>query len=622
MDCECPLFSGKEIMEENRDELKQNQEMRRGRSRRMMTEPKTKKNLRKFIAAAAVLVVLGAAGGTGYYFTESGKYETSFFPNTVVNGIDVSGKSVDEAKAEIEKGLLNYTLTVAARETEDEAITREEIGLHTEFDGSLEKLLEEQEPGQWIRHIRSVSSHQIDTMLVYDEEKLSERIRALKCMDKTNMREPENAAISEYDAANKCYTILPAKQGTELIGENVKQAVKNAVEGLAENIDLDAEGCYTKPSVEESDESLLAALSEMNRYVSASVTYTFGDENEILDGSVIHTWLGMEGSRPVLDESLAASYVKELAGKRDTAYREKTLKTSYGPVVTITKGNYGWRIDQKKETEELLAIVRAGEQKTREPEYLQKAASHGANDYGDTYVEINLTAQHIYFYKDGKLLVESDFVSGNEARGWATPAGAYPLTYKQRNAVLRGVGYATPVSYWMPFNGGIGLHDASWRGSFGGSIYKTGGSHGCINLPPKTAKTIFENIKAGDPVLCYHLSGTESKKSSRAESTKQEPTTAAPETTAPTETPQTTAPAETVPETKPDKPASGAVGPGAENIPTETSPQETPASPIETRPVGPGASAPSGGDKEGIGPGFDTPAPDGTEAPVGPGYEP
>ena len=609
-------------MEENRDELKQNQEMRRGRSRRMMTEPKTKKNLRKFIAAAAVLVVLGAAGGTGYYFTESGKYETSFFPNTVVNGIDVSGKSVDEAKAEIEKGLLNYTLTVAARETEDEAITREEIGLHTEFDGSLEKLLEEQEPGQWIRHIRSVSSHQIDTMLVYDEEKLSERIRALKCMDKTNMREPENAAISEYDAANKCYTILPAKQGTELIWENVKQAVKNAVEGLAENIDLDAEGCYTKPSVEESDESLLSALSEMNHYVSASVTYTFGDENEILDGSVIHTWLGMEGSRPVLDESLAASYVKELAGKIDTAYREKTLKTSYGPVVTITKGNYGWRIDQKKETEELLAIVRAGEQKIKEPKYLQKAASHGANDYGDTYVEINLTAQHIYFYKEGKLLAESDFVSGNEARGWATPSGAYPLTYKQRNAVLRGVGYATPVSYWMPFNGGIGLHDASWRGSFGGSIYKTGGSHGCINLPPKTAKTIFENIKAGDPVLCYHLSGTESKKSSRAEGTKQEPTTAAPETTAPTETPQTTAPAETVPETKPDKPASGAVGPGAENVPTETSPQETPASPIETRPVGPGASAPSGGDKEGIGPGFDTPAPDGTEAPVGPGYEP
>lgn len=76
-------------------------------------------------------------------------------------------------------------------------------------------------------------------------------------------------------------------------------------------------------------------------------------------------------------------------------------------------------------------------------------------------MEINLTAQHLYFYANGKLLVESDFVSGNAAKGWSTPAGAYSITYKQRNATLKGQGYATPVSYWMPFNGGIGLHDAN-----------------------------------------------------------------------------------------------------------------------------------------------------------------
>ena len=125
-------------------------------------------------------------------------------------------------------------------------------------------------------------------------------------------------------------------------------------------------------------------------------------------------------------------------------------------------------------------------------------------------MEINLTAQHLFFYKEGKLVVESDFVSGNESRGWSTPAGAYPLTYKQRNATLKGQNYATPVSYWMPFNGGIGMHDAYWRSSFGGKIYKTNGSHGCINLPPAVAKTVYENISAGMPVLCYHLQGSES----------------------------------------------------------------------------------------------------------------
>src|SRR5699024_3420396 len=110
-----------------------------------------------------------------------------------------------------------------------------------------------------------------------------------------------------------------------------------------------------------------------------------------------------------------------------------------------------------------------------------------------------------YFYKEEKLLVESDFVSGNVARGYTTPPGAYPLTYKERNATLRGQGYASPVSYWMPFNGGIGMHDASWRSSFGGTIYKTNGSHGCINLPYAAAKTIYENISKGMPVLCYNL---------------------------------------------------------------------------------------------------------------------
>lgn len=192
------------------------------------------------------------------------------------------------------------------------------------------------------------------------------------------------------------------------------------------------------------------------------------------------------------------------------------MKTSYGTTVTVPAGPYGWRMNETKEAAAILEIVKEGAQRTREPEWLQTAGSHGEYDYGDTYVEVNLTAQHLFFYKDGKLIVETDFVSGNASKGWSTPAGAYPLTYKQRNATLRGENYETPVSYWMPFNGNIGLHDADWRSSFGGILYKTGGSHGCINLPPKAAQLIYENISAGDPVLCYHMEGTETKTTSKA----------------------------------------------------------------------------------------------------------
>ena len=111
-------------------------------------------------------------------------------------------------------------------------------------------------------------------------------------------------------------------------------------------------------------------------------------------------------------------------------------------------------------------------------------------------------------------------VSGNESNGNATRLGMMRLKYKQKDAVLRGDDYETPVSYWMPFDGNIGMHDATWRSKFGGEIYKTAGSHGCVNLPLSAAKTIFENIQAGDPVIVYKLKGTEPKIEKKEEDSK------------------------------------------------------------------------------------------------------
>lgn len=606
----------------------------RGRSRRQQTVPGKKKILFRTVGAVAAALVLAAGAGTGYYFIQAGRYETAFLPNTKINGMDVSGKTADAVKAAIENSLSGYALKVVAREYPEEVITKEEIGLHAEFDGSLEEMINAQNPRDWIKCLGTSSSHEIGTMIVFDEEKLQEKIAGLACMNPETMREPENATVSEYQSDTKSYQVTPEDPGTELIAANVEKAVRDAVMNLETEVDLEAHDCYTKPAVKEDDEGLLALVSELNTYVGAAVTHTFGEASQVLDGDTIHTWLSVEDRTVVLDESQVAAYVKELAGNYDTAYKPKTLKTSYGDTVTISRGNYGWRINQSAETAAVTAIVKAGEKQTREPEYIQKGASHGENDYGNTYVEVNLTAQHLFFYKNGELVVESDFVSGNEVRGWATPAGAYPLTYKQRNAVLKGENYRTPVSYWMPFNGGIGLHDAAWRGSFGGSIYKTSGSHGCVNLPPGVAKTIYEGISAGDPVLCYHLSGTESKKSSKPAASGAAATTAAPaETTTPAAAEPTAATSGVAPEeTAPIGPSveipSGEPGgpSAAQNPAEESSPQETPVSPAETSPTESqtpeSSTAPSvtaGGDKESFGPGFVDPVPEETQMEIGPG---
>ena len=542
-----------------------------------------------WIAACTAGILLVAAGGV--YAGMSQKYKTRFFPNTQINGVDASGKTAAEVQELISEGVNGYTLTIDERNNQTETIAGTDIKLHAEFDGSLEKMVAAQNPFAWLWHMKQ-EEYTIGTMVTYDDAALESQIRNLSCLDPEKVVEPVNAKISEY-VSGQGYSIEPEQEGTAVEAEKLTQAVTEAIENLQDHLSLEEADVYKKPTVLKDDASLAEQLDKMNKYAKMSVTYQFGDSTETLNGDQIHGWLiaNADGSVSV-DSSKVSEYVSEMAKAHNTSNKAKTLKTSYGSTIQVSGGTYGWKINQAAETEALAAIIASGESTTREPEYSQKAASHGANDYGDTYVEINLTGQHLFFYKEGKLVVESDFVSGNLAKGWGTPAGSYPLAYKQKNAVLKGENYRTPVNYWMPFNNGIGMHDAKWRSSFGGTIYKTGGSHGCINLPPSVAKTIFDNISAGTPVICYNLPGTEKSTTSgtaKPAETKPAETTAPAETPAPAET-QAPAPAETQ-----------APGPEPTTAPTqaETKAPET-AAPTQ---AGPGGPSGDNGGNIAVGPG-------------------
>ena len=565
----------------------------KGRKRGRDRGPGINKDLAVKIAAVCggVVVLVGAVGG-GLYWHESLKYKTCFLPGTIVDGMDVTGKTAAEVEDAIMEQLKGYKLTINGREDLSESITGEEVGLYAEFDDTLAKAIAAQKPMEWgkYRFGKSVNEVNTDALIRYNDEMLGEAVDSLSCMDKENMREPQDAKISDYTSGG--YTIIKEDEGTELLEDKVKEAVAAAVMSLAESVDLEEQGCYVSPSITSEDEALKTACETMNKYVGARITYQFGDKSETLSGDEIHNWLTVNGTSVRINEGKATEYVKKLAASYDTAYKAKSLNTSYGKTVSITGGSYGYKINQAKEAATLVSLIKNGEQTSREPEYSQKGASRTGSDYGNTYVEINLTAQHLYFYVKGKLVVQSDFVSGNAAKGWSTPAGAYSITYKQRNATLKGQGYATPVSYWMPFNGGIGLHDANWRKTFGGTIYKTNGSHGCVNLPPAVAKTIYENISAGDPVLCYHLDGTESASTSGTKKDETAATTAAATTAAPETTvaPTTAAP--------------------------ETTAAPTTAAPTTEAPTTPAA----GGDQESVGPGFAPETEGTTEQEVGPGF--
>lgn len=473
----------------------------------MRTQRKmNRKQLALLIAVVAVALLTVIYVAVSFYFNKR-------FPfRTTINGIDCSRKTVAEVKLLISETVDPYQLELTDRNGKHETIKGSEIDLQPIFDGSLEKELASRSGFKWPASLFRKTTIELETMVSYDEGKLQNIAENLQCVRESDNHKPVDAHISDY-IDGKGYSIIPEESGAQIDTSSLSEALHSNITNLQEKLSLDEANCYVQPKVTSEDEALKTALAQLNTAIKTAVTYKIGNNTETLNGTAIHSWLSLtEDNQFVVDEAQAAAYIKGLAGKYDTYGKTRSFTTTYGPTVQLKNNKYGWQINQSEEVTALIENIKNGAVITREPSYSKKAKSFDEKDYGDTYVEINLTAQHLYFYKDGAMILESDLISGNVETGNITPPGAFSITYTQRGAVLRGRDYASPVDFWMPFNGNIGMHDASWKSDFGGNYYLYTGSHGCVNLPRSSAETIFNNIKTGDPVFVYKLEGTESDK--------------------------------------------------------------------------------------------------------------
>lgn len=448
------------------------------------------------IAAGSVLLVLLTIYIVGICY-----YQKHFLKGTLIDNIDVSGMNMEEVQEQIKDYCLLITEKASNGDLLEQEILGKDISLAYHSVEPLMEILKAQNRLLWF--FRQENSHRTEQLLSYDEKALEQKVGALAGLQKSSSVAPTDAYISEYISGSG-FEIIPETYGNTLKRKETLELVKAAVEALEEVLHLEEQDCYELPKRTSEDAQLLATLQTLKEYNDVCITYTFGENTEVIDGELLSNWLQVENFEVKIDEQQVADYVVSLRKKYDTIFRSRTFKTSYGKEVTIQGGDYGWWMNYEQETEELLEMLQNRQSGERTPVYYQTAFSYEKPDYGNSYVEINLSEQHLFLYKEGKLILETDFVSGNLARGYATPEGVYGITYKQRNATLVGENYATPVDYWMPFNKNIGMHDASWRNLFGGDIYKTSGSHGCINLPPAMAKKIYENIEKGMAVICYN----------------------------------------------------------------------------------------------------------------------
>lgn len=446
----------------------------------------------------ALLIIIASIYGYGaYYFT------SHFFLNTYIDGKKVAGMTVEQAEKLFTEDFDSHILILTEKERK-ETINPADVGLVISVGSQVSDFLNSQNKWKWFLNIQGRIDNAVALDVTYDKKKLKETVNALDCFKKENIVAPKSAYIKKGE---KGIELVPEVLGNTVKKKELIAAIETAFSTCSTSINLKEADLYKKPTVYRTNKKLKAAYKKAKKYASTVLIYDFNYTTVTVDYKKFKNWLVVKSNLKVyFDEDKVESYVSKLCNDFNTIGIYRKFHTSTGDNITIKNGDYGWMISYSKEFEQLKKDLKSGKKKTREPIYAYKGmCRYGAeDDIGDSYVEVSISNQTLWLYIDGDCILESPVVTGDVTRsGRSTHKGIWGLTYKQKDATLSGQGYSSPVKYWMPFNGNEGLHDASWRSNFGGSIYKGSGSHGCVNCPPSTAKKLYKYVHTGFPVIVW-----------------------------------------------------------------------------------------------------------------------
>lgn len=446
------------------------------------------------------------------YVAISVYFMSHFFVNTKINGKNFSGKTASDVKKYLQTNIKDYKLTILENEGRQDVISGSEIGLEYRAGTEAEELLKDQNGFAWPKAFFTENSRKVSVNVSYNEESLNQRISQLSCLQ-TEQTPAENAK-PEFDGNQ--YVIKPEVYGNAVDKERLTEQVKVHITEFQPQLDMVETKCYAKPKYVEDSKEVQEACDAMNKYVNASITYPM-NEPVVVDKALISQWLQVDGEMKVsLNTEAMKQWFTAFGDKYDTQGTTRTFTTPAGKSATVTGGTYGWSIDEDTELVNLQNSILNGEVVTREPAYYAggTAAAHSGQDWGNTYAEVDMSAQHMWYVQNGQVVLETDVVTGEPIPSRITPEGVYSLMWKQRDATLVGdikpetgkPEYETDVAYWMQVtSSGVGFHDATWQTAFGGTLYQIPGtgSHGCINMPLDQAGALFNMIEPGTPVIFH-----------------------------------------------------------------------------------------------------------------------
>lgn len=460
-------------------------------NKRKQAVPGGKFNTAAAILCAVVLVLLII------YLIGAIYFRNHYYPRTTIGSLDAGGQTAEYVARKLDSSIQDYSLTIQDINKDKYTVGGSDIGYTFDTSkeaSSVQAIMQSQSAWGWPVSLFRDSSYKLTC--TWDESALEKRLSDL--LDAS--AEPVDASISFKEGS---YKETKAVYGIKR--DDMLSAITDALEAQKTSLTF-GKKYYTAPAVLDDDPEIKEMKDQIKQYQQAVITYKIDGLDEKLDADQILALLSVNDSdhKVVVNDEAVKKYVQDLAKKVNTYADVRTFHTQLGDDIQLGGGTYGWVINRAKEVEEIKKDLEAGKPVEREPIWEQTAAGPVGDDIGNSYIEVDYTNQHLYVILNGQRTYESDIVSGNVTKGNGSPDGFYKINYKESPATLVGEDYSSPVTYFNVFAYNVGFHDASWRSTFGGNIYLSSGSHGCINLPLEAAKYIYDNVPVDTPVVCYY----------------------------------------------------------------------------------------------------------------------
>ena len=442
------------------------------------------------------------------YFAGVFYYSNHLFMRTSVNYAKCSNMTIEEVKKALQSSVKSYELNILCLDGEEELIKGSDFNLTYEGTKNIEELFEKQNPFAWPKSMFVDSKKTVSLKLQYNKDVLRILLSQLNCMKEERQVVPIAATVV---LENGTFVIREERKGTEINFEKLVQVSHQRVRELRSDIDLIKEECYVEPKFLKDSQSVLEAQKEMNQYLNAQITYQMDSQEVTLSSEDFATWITLtEDMKPGINQQEIRNFVKNLSTTYNTPNRSGILVTPTGKEVNISNASLGRVVDTEGEVAQITEEIKSGEIVEREPLFSRYEMADGEYVWGDTYIEVDISEQYMWYIVNGDIRLETPVVTGMKGK-MDTPAGIFKVLEKKRNKTLIGQMvngkplYRQPVSFWMRITwSGVGFHDASWQASFGGDRYVTHGSHGCINMPWGKARELYNMLSNGTSVVIHY----------------------------------------------------------------------------------------------------------------------